>query len=655
MVELSSAQPSKAGQSDQRQPLVALVGRSLTRDSSVYVIGLASVFPLSLASALVSTAFLEPHAFGRLAVLVTFASLLTIVYGLGLIQGVLLWAYGMADDDDGGGETVGDGTPTLGRAERARAMGSGLLLASAVAVAGSTLAFALSAPISRALLGSTGYAGDVRWAASSAAAGALWRLVVQTFRMERQTARWLLVHISRPTLALGLTWVFLARGDGVTGVLMSLFYGTIASLALGLAISFRSYTFRPRATDFREMSTRGLQYAPIVASVWVMHNVDILIVSHFATPDQTGLYRLASRIGSFPMYVTGAILMSWAPLQHSSAFRSANRTAEHGDISTTVLTYYVFTSLGLLLMMSVSADLIGVVAPASYADAAPYVVAVAGAFVSYGLLHALYRICRMPRRRAIYVGALLAAAITFVVSGAVLVPAMGPYGAALAQSVAQLAAAAFMVVAIARSTDPLRFEWSRLIKGVVIALVCFAPSLAATPPSASHAVFAASGAVLFVPLLVLTGAIPRASLAHLWSAVRAATSVSPNRRRLVRRVMELPASQRAAVELIARDRRSLEDASDVLRVPADIVGARLVRGVRAACNMSGHAVSLDYKAARLLLFNGSPYDRDILAEHLITEGFDALELHLLDEAFRELRRGSRRRWRRQPRREPARV
>ena len=85
--------------------LMTLLGRALSRDAAYYTIGMASVFPLGIATALVSTAYLEPAEYGRLGLLMIFSSLATIVYGLGVMQGTLMWAYGAAGDDgddDGG-------------------------------------------------------------------------------------------------------------------------------------------------------------------------------------------------------------------------------------------------------------------------------------------------------------------------------------------------------------------------------------------------------------------------------------------------------------------------------------------------------------------------------------------------------------------------
>src|SRR3954447_7469344 len=122
---------------------MTLLGRALSRDAAFYTIGMAAVFPLGIATALVSTAYLNPAEYGRLGLLMVFSSLATIVYGLGVIQGTLMWAYGAAGDGDeeGGEEDLGpvDQNVAARRDDRRRIMGSGLVLAAVVAAVGTAI------------------------------------------------------------------------------------------------------------------------------------------------------------------------------------------------------------------------------------------------------------------------------------------------------------------------------------------------------------------------------------------------------------------------------------------------------------------------------------------------------------------------------------
>ena len=90
---LVSAEPVAASVRAPGHGLMTLLGRALSRDASYYTLAMASVFPLGIATALVTTRYLDPAEYGRLGLLMIFASFATIVYGLGVIQGTLMWAY----------------------------------------------------------------------------------------------------------------------------------------------------------------------------------------------------------------------------------------------------------------------------------------------------------------------------------------------------------------------------------------------------------------------------------------------------------------------------------------------------------------------------------------------------------------------------------
>jgi O-antigen/teichoic acid export membrane protein len=625
--------------------LMTLLGRALSRDAAYYTLGMASVFPLGIASALVTTAYLEPAEYGRLGLLMVFASLATIVYGLGVIQGTLMWAYGSAGDDgdadDGGEEELGPGDQqvTTIREHRRRVMGSGLLLATLVAVVGTAVLVANAGAIARQIGGHIPLHDAVVWAAVSAGLGSLWRLALQVYRLERRAAMFLVVSVSRPLFALVLTIVLLSSGHGLEGAVAAIALGTALSLVIAFGAALPHYLIRFRPADFAEIVRRGRSYALIIIVLWIVSNADLWILSRFSTGPDVGLYRLASRFGVFPSYVTSAYLLAWIPMQRSSLFRATARARTTGRLSATMFTYYCIGAGGLLLVLTVCSELFIGFAPESYRKAAPYVPAVAAAVTAHGALYVLYRIGRFKNRRLLYVSMLTLAAAVLAFGGSLLAGPLGGYGVALAGGIGSLLGAAGFVVAIRRGKKPIPFQWSRVGRAVAVAsglivAVSLSPAEGIARVGQDLIVLAA-----YPVLLVVCGVIPRDVVGDVLTVGRAVIPLRPGRRRLAERVETLPADERAAITQWIGSKRSKEPSLDVdPRERASLFA--LTRGLRALSG-DGDPTELDAEIGAYLTHRGSHIDRDLLAEKLVERGADAAELHLLDDTYETLRQGRR--------------
>src|SRR4051794_10337443 len=157
-----------------------MLGGRIGRDTLIYAAGTAMVLPFSLVTVAVLTRYLAPAAYGELAVMLVFASLLTTVYNLGSLQGTFMWVWGAGDE---GAEVGEEGGGAVSGTKR-RALGTGLLL-TVLVVTSLTVPIALAAgPIGELLLGRDDAAGTVRLAAASGGLGSIWRLAVNLFRME---------------------------------------------------------------------------------------------------------------------------------------------------------------------------------------------------------------------------------------------------------------------------------------------------------------------------------------------------------------------------------------------------------------------------------------------------------------------------------------
>ena len=279
----------------------------------------------------------------------------------------------------------------------------------------------------------------------------------------------------RPVLVLAISLPLVIEGAHVAGVLVGTAVGTAVSVLLGLIACRRNFAFAFDRSLVLPMLRWGLPFVPLIVSFWVIHNVDLFILSDVASSSEVGLYRVASRIAAVASYFLSAFLMAWTPLRRTSLFIAAEEETE-GGIRSTIVTYFALGSMGLLVALTTGADALIHVAGPAYADAAGLIPVLGLAFVAYGAFVVTYRAVRFPNRRRTYVLLAAAAAVVFLVAALLLTPPLGGYGAALAPVIAFTLATAALVLCSSRGSVPLRFD-PRIAGAVALAAACILVSV----------------------------------------------------------------------------------------------------------------------------------------------------------------------------------
>ncbi|MGH2945010.1 MAG: lipopolysaccharide biosynthesis protein [Solirubrobacteraceae bacterium] len=616
-----------------RSDVFVLFGSRISRDTAIYVAGTAAVLPFSLVTVAVLTRFLDPSEYGDLAVMFVFASLLTVVYNLGSLQGTLMWVFGSSGEDvDAGGAQTGAGAGT-----KRRALTTGFILTCAIAGLATVPLFVFADPVGRLLLGEPDQVAAVRWAAGSAALGAVWRLVVNVLRMERRPVAFAWLNTLRPAFVLACSVPLVAAGFGVAGALAGTAIGTALGLVACLAAGRRSYAAAFDAGDAWRIVRSGSRLVLVIVGLWVVHNADVFLLSRYAPADEVGLFRLAGRVAVFISYFVSAFLMAWAPLERTSLFRGTYASLGRPEVRSKMITYFVVTALTLVLAMAVTADVLVRIAASSYAGAAPLIAPVGLGFVLYGLFVVLIRSAQVRRRMLLYGGMAMACAVLFALIGMVLIPAYGGYGAALSVIASMTIGCGLIVLATRRSSEPVPFEWARLAGAVALALAGYAVVRWLAPLTGGWQ--PAIELLTFVAFLVLLVALRIVPPAHVRPLARIAWSLGPSgaaRRRLVSRLTDLPEEQRSTLEALTRYRVSPDGVAASLGIPREAVCERLVRTMRALDDRE-RSTDADAAVGAYLLSGEPPAERDGVARRLWEEGVDPLELHELESTYDRLR------------------
>lgn len=641
---------SPAGYSDPKH-VMTLYGKTMTRTGGVFAIGMAAIVPFGIVSLAITTRYLEPGDFGRLSLLFAVASVVTVVAGIGFIQGTLMATYGQVDDGDGDVDEVGDlaaldpsaEPPDVTGAERRRLLGSGLLLTVISSSVICTVVGLAGGALTAMAFGDRWFA-SVCWMAASAFSGANWRMLSQIPRMERRAGRWAFHQFLRPGLVVAASLAALAMGFGVNGVLAATALGTVVACVLAFVQSRHSFTFHPRRADLRLIWDEGSPWIPLTVASVIQSNASILLLAVLATPTSVGLFQVATRISQIPGFFADGFLTGWPTIEMSPLSVAAKEHKGRREYSSSVFTLFSLTTLGVLLAVSLLSDSLIHVAAPSYSSAAQLIPIVAASYGAHAIFRGVYRATSFPLRRYWYTLLHLLWIAPYAAVTALLTPLNASYGVAIGQLAAGFAVSFCFILLDRRGPDPTPFEGRRLGLALAIAVALVVVAEAIPASTELHAALSVGALVAFPVLLVATGVIPRAQIALIRSIVASLVPKLRPRSGVRRQVESLPVEQRQAIVLVAVQRRELDSAARAIGVSAPIVSARVVRGLRKISDC-GRPTPIDHLIGEYVVHTGSTLERDAMAVRLLGLGANPLHLHILSDLCSGLRQRRRIPWR----------
>lgn len=622
------------------------------RHAGIYGSGQGGSLVLGLVSLAVLTRFLEPAAFGEYAIYYVFSALLAMLYTLGWVRGSLIWVFGGKggdEDDDDDDDEEEDDRPVDEAAtaeDKRAALGTAIVFIALIAAAGTAIVAALAPALGDLVTGGEGDASLTLVAAAGGAAGAVWILASAVPRRERRPKTFVFAMLSRPILVLAVTVPLVAVNPTVEAAVLGLAIGTAASTLVSLMAIRQSFRLTLKAEHVREIAKQGLQYAPLIVSLFVIANGGVILLSQYESASDVGLFRVATGVAGIAALPLAAFVTAWGPLRREPIYGAVE--AERGKLAASgvLATYFVLIVIGILLFLAVGADLLVRVAPGAYADAAPLIPIVGCGLLMYGLLRIMRRSAKFPRKSTWYISLAVLAAVVFVTSCLLLIPPFGIYGAALG-IVAGFGSAVIGITARSQlGENPIPFAYGRILGGLVIAAACFAAAklLPATGPAGPIVDVAA---ILAYPLLlVVTGLVPRA---HVMPIRRVARAALPGKSPTANGRVELAGLddvQLAVLEILVRHRRAVRDVAPVIGVPVVALEASFVEALREVAGVK--AVSApDPRVGAYLLSSAPIAARDLLWRRLASdEGVDALEIDALSLTLKRLRRAPEATWRR---------
>ena len=607
--------------------------------SLVYALASATAILGGLAGLAVFTRYLVPAEYGRLAILLAASSILTLLLNLGTLQGTNALVYGAAGED---GEAESDDDPGKRAHDTRRALATGLSIPLVAGIAATLVVTGAESKSADLLTGDPGRGNLVIWAAAGGALAAVWRVAANAIRLERRPGAYLATTGSQHLLGVIFAIPLLTQGRGIEAVLIGTAAGNAVALLVALVLIRRS--IRPAVSwrDAREIFRRGRAYLPITSGMYFIQVADVLLLSRFVSTSQVGLFRVASRFGSFVSYWTTSFQMAWGSMRRDPLAVAADRERGAAAVASLMATYFSLITFGVVLTASVfSEELVSIAAP-EFAGAADYIPLCALAWAGHGFYVLSYRASDFPAKRTWFAALTVVNAVVFLLSAYVWIPLFGTYGISLAALTGWLTGTVGLLWRGQRGPRPVPFQWARISAGfgMACAVLLADKELGASSGAVQYAVD--TGAVILY--LILLAGLRIVPGDHILAGVQVLRSARADRLSL-RRGATLTADEHDLLEALLRRQRPPDDVAAATGLSPTDVLQRFVTALRGWAG-AGPPRESDALLGSYLLMQGAFADREQRAREIFAAGVDPLDADGLKRAARSVRRVSNRRWQR---------
>jgi O-antigen/teichoic acid export membrane protein len=332
----------------------------------------------------------------------------------------------------------------------------------------STLLWIFPDSISRLAFGGGGYPDLIRLIGGILFFDTLCTLPFLVLRAQERSGTYLLLYVLKFFLTIGSTLVLVGWADrGVRGVFES---NLIASGVL-FGASFRYGLPYLRSLfalgRLKSLLAFGVPYVPTLLANRVIELSDRRILEWMTDTDVVGLYTVGYRFGMIVLFFVKAFEIAWQPF-----FLSISREAEAKKVYARVMTYFLLIGSLLFLLICFLIPLLFPVYAPKQPTASRVVPLIALSYLLYGLYVNLIVGVYLKNRTRVLPSIVGVAAAVNIFLNLVLIPQYGMMGAAAA-TLAAYAVMAALLHEILRRSYPIRYEWIRILKILLITGVIY--------------------------------------------------------------------------------------------------------------------------------------------------------------------------------------
>jgi O-antigen/teichoic acid export membrane protein len=275
--------------------------RAFLKDSAVYAVPAFISRGLSLFLLPLYTRVLSPADYGSLDLLLVFASIVNLTVALEITQGVARF-YGSEPSAD----------------RRVEYASSAFWFTVACYTVFALIALLYSAPVSAFVMGREDRVVAFQIGVAYIWLNGIFYVIQGQFRWERRSKRYAAVSLL-VTFCTAAVAVWLAYGLrlGLEGLLLGMLAGVGVGVVYGLCHLRRSFRLRFSRDRLKEMLIFSAPFVPSGIAVFISTYVDRMMINHFLSVGDVGLYGIGYRLANVVVLVMVGIRTALTPLVYA--------------------------------------------------------------------------------------------------------------------------------------------------------------------------------------------------------------------------------------------------------------------------------------------------------------------------------------------------
>jgi O-antigen/teichoic acid export membrane protein len=421
-----------------------------------YGMGAAVNRGLGVIIACIYPILLNKDEYGRLDVIFSIPALLTIVFLAGLDSTLARFYY---EREDG--------------AERRQLVSTVFCAVMSVTIITVAILLTASKPLAQWLYGDPRYILYFRLALVAMPFVMANGIQSAILRLNRQVRVYNIIAAANLILSalVGISSI-LAFRIGAEGVLIGFVAGYVASSIAGMIVNRRSLGVALKMSQLTELLRFSLPLMLSGTAFWFIGYVNRPILAHRVSPDELGLYAIASGGVNMMALLVGAFRNAWQPFAFSIMGREGSE-----DVYGRILT--LFTAAGMAIAISVSLFsrqallLISAFTHKNWSGAAPSVGPLAISVIFSAMYFVLQTGIYIARRTSAIAWTMVTAALANIVFNILLIPPYGILGAAIATASGHLIAL-ITIYLVGQRIAPIPYQPARLIVTILAAVAAIA-------------------------------------------------------------------------------------------------------------------------------------------------------------------------------------
>ena len=412
--------------------------------------GVGAVFNriLGIVVACVYPIFLSRSEYGRIDVVFSIMALLTMLFYVGLDSALARFYYEQEAIE-----------------HRRRLVSTVFYSVMGFAVLSCGLLLIFSKPLVLRLYGDSHYIYYFRLAMLSLPFAMAYGMQLTVLRLERRVRAFNLIMASNLVIAAvcGVSSIVLFRA-GAAGVLMGFIAGNIVTSIAGIFLNRRELSEPPAWHRLRELVGFGLPLVPSAAAMWLIGNVNRPFLVQNVSPDDIGLFAIASGGVGMLGLLLAAFRNAWQPFAFSVIGREGS-----GEAYGRALTLFTAAGASLAVAGSVFAPegllLINAYTHKNWSGAAPCVGPLAMGLLFGAMYYVVQTGAFIARRTGVIAVTMGIAATANILFNIILIPRWGILGAAYATAMGDLIALV-VLYALAQRIARIPYQPVKLILSV---------------------------------------------------------------------------------------------------------------------------------------------------------------------------------------------